>query len=87
MNVLDLADARIYLTRHRRPDWSVRVTAYGAMAVCVRGDEAIAFISRDKFQGVDSPKYVVQTGKGAVGIRDTLQSALDLVLTENRRMP
>ena len=85
MNIIDLADAKIYLINHRRPDWSVRITAYGAMAVCVRGEDAIAFIARQQLG--NSPKFVINTSKGGIWHRDTLQSALDAVLHEYRRMP
>ena len=86
MNIIDLADAKIYLINHRRPDWTVRITAYGAMAVCQRdSNDALAFIARQQLG--NSPKFVINTRAGGVWHRDTLQSALDAVLHENRRMP
>ena len=84
MNVLDLADARLYLDRHRRPEWTVRETAYGAMAILDRRGDALAFINRQTLGA--GPKFIVNTRKGGIWHRDTLQSALDAVLTENRRM-
>lgn len=87
MNVIDLADARLYLDRHRRPYWTVRETAYGAMAVLDRNGDALAFIARNNIEGVDLPKYVTNTRKGHVSVRNTLPSALDFVLNENRREP
>ena len=87
MNILDLADAKIYLTRHRRPHWSVRITPYGAMVVCTKNDEALAFINRHH-DSPPFPKYIVHTNKGGIyWHRNTLQSALDAVLHEYRRIP
>ena len=85
MNILDLADARLYLDRHRRPYWTVRETAYGAMAILDRRGDALAFIAWKDIDMVS--KYVVNTRKGAISIRSTLPSALDFVLNENRREP
>ena len=86
MSILDLADAKLYLTRHHRPHWSVRITPYGAMAVCVHGNEALAFIG-GHHNSPAFPKYIVNTSKGDVCHRSTLQGALDFVLHEYRRLP